>query len=188
MLKRLFKTHSLGDSIPHVKKFYSPQEADTLKERFAAIHTEYWNDHYSNPYICDGKQWSLTVRYVDGYRLSCGGSNAYPNNWDALLAFFCIDNDKDDDETERHHGKLIYCSVSINGGKAYYYTTDDESIKSGDYVIVPVGADNNELQGVVEDVGYYSPENVPFPFNRTKAILRKTDEFEDDKDGNMTES
>lgn len=167
------QSHSHGERSPLDKKQYSADETNALKERFAAIHTEYWNNDYPNPCVCDGEQWSLTVRYSDGYTLSCSGSNAYPENWKALLEFFGIDYDDGDDEDKRQPGELIYCSVSLDGGKTYYYTTEDESIAIGDVVIVPVGTDNTELKGEVENIEYFLPENVPFPLERIKTILRK---------------
>ncbi len=72
-----------------------------MKERFARINTQYWTAEYPNPCVCDGEQWSLTVRYSDGYTLKSSGSNAYPENWDTLLTFFGIDSEKDTGESER---------------------------------------------------------------------------------------
>lgn len=184
----LYRTPSLGESEPFDKKVYSAQEADYLKERFSLIRTEYWNANYPNPSVCDGEQWSLAIHYSDGYRSSSSGSNAYPENWNSILEFFGIDDDNEAEFTGRQPGELIYCSVSFeDGGKTYYYTTTDESIGVGDEVIVPVGADNNELTGVIEDIEYFLPTNVPFPLDRTKMIIRKTDSFDIDEDDNESE-
>ncbi|MDD4495266.1 MAG: ADP-ribosylglycohydrolase family protein [Eubacteriales bacterium] len=150
----LTQSPSLIESSPLDKTQYSVDELTALRERFAAIHTEYWNTEYPNPCVCDGEQWSMTVRYSDGYTLSCSGSNAYPENWKVLLDFFGIDYDDEDDEVKRQPGELIYCSVSLDGGKTYYYTTEDEPIEIGDMVVVPVGADNTELTGEVDDIDY----------------------------------
>jgi len=94
----LIQVHSLGNPEPSVGKVYSKQEADDLRANFAAIHTEYWNADYSNPCICDGEQWSLNVRYADGNMTSSSGSNAYPENWNALCTFFGVDNGDDEDD------------------------------------------------------------------------------------------
>lgn len=83
----------------------------------------------------------------------------------------------------RQTGELIYCSVSLDDSKTYYYTTKDESIEIGDMVIVPVGVDNNELTGEVENIEYFLPENVPFPLERTKTIIRKASIHEIDNIG-----
>lgn len=181
----LCQTHSLGESEPFDKKVYSAQEADNLKERFSQIHTEYWNVDYLNPCVCDGEQWNLTVRYSDGYMFNSSGSNAYPENWNAILEFFGLSDDDEEEYAKRQPGELIYCSVSLeDGGKTYYYTTTDESIEVGDEVIVPVGTDDHELTGVVEDIEYYLPEKAPFPLNRTTVIIRKMNDFDDDENDN----
>lgn len=78
----------------------------------------------------------------------------------------------------RRKSDLIYCSVTFeDDGKSYYYLTDDDSIKVGDKVIVPAGIDNHEAIVEVVDIEYFSKENVPFPLEKTKRIIRKwTDE------------
>lgn len=78
-----------GDSILDTKE-YSESEAALLSEQFSAIHIEYWNSDYVASHICDGEQWSLSVRYSDRQTLECGGSNAYPSNWSELLDLFGI--------------------------------------------------------------------------------------------------
>jgi hypothetical protein len=111
-------------------------------------HTEYWKSEYpqeGDMLICYGTQWSLFVRYEGFSRLMYGGDNTYPENWEALLTLFGIeyddeDDDYDDDEKPgRKLGEVIYCSVSFSeDGSTYYYQTEDESIKVGDRVIVPL--------------------------------------------------
>jgi len=87
---KLTQEHSLqeGASLPAV---LTAEEAERLKEQFAAIHTENWKPKYFDPDILDGEQWDLTVRYTDGSKLEHSGSNAYPANWNALLDFFRIE-------------------------------------------------------------------------------------------------
>jgi len=173
------QTHSLGKTAPIDKRTYSAKEADALRERFSSIHTEYWNASYPNPCVCDGEQWSLTVRYTNGFTLEYSGSNAYPENWNELLSVFGIDREDKETDSDDLTSELIYCRVSLEeGGKTYYYITDDESIEVKDEVIVPVGSENAELSGVVEKVERFSPENVPSPWERTKVIIRK-EEAED---------
>lgn len=73
-------------------------------------------------------------------------------------------------------GEYIYCSVSLEQwGETYFYRTEDDTINVGDYVIVPVGASNNELRGLVEEIDYYTEDSVPFPLDKTKIICRKTE-------------
>lgn len=78
------------DCIPE-RKEYSKSEAARLSGQFSTIHTEYWNSAYADWLVCDGEQWSLTVRYSDRHTFEYSGSNAYPSNWLELLTFFWID-------------------------------------------------------------------------------------------------
>lgn len=87
-------------------------------ERFAAIHTEYWNSEYIDPSVCDGEQWSLDVSYSDEYSLSYSGSNAYPENWTELLEIFNLNRSDEDeyvDEDDRYedaHQLFTYRDLS----------------------------------------------------------------------------
>lgn len=61
--------------------------------------------------------------------------------------------------------------------KSYYYLTEDDSIEIGDFVLVPAGKYNHEAVVEVVNIEYFSEENVPFPIEKTKRIIRKcTDE------------
>ena len=92
----LSQAHTLGDSEPHDTQTFSQAEAGQLRERFANIHTEYWNADYSNLQIMDGTQWTLSVHYADGYVIEYFGSNAYPENWNELLCFFGIEQGREE--------------------------------------------------------------------------------------------
>lgn len=75
---------------------------------------------------------------------------------------------------KRRKSDYIYCSVSFSGGyKTYYYITDDDSIEVGDLVIVPAGRDNHEAVVEVEEIEYFSEDEVPLPVEKTKRIIRK---------------
>jgi hypothetical protein len=74
-------------------------------------------------------------------------------------------------------GMLIYCSCMFDqSGNTYYYRTEDRTIEEGDEVVVPVGADNREEVVIVDAVDYYKPEDVPFPIEKTKMIIRKVED------------
>ena len=84
----------------------------------------------------------------------------------------------------RRKSDLIYCSVTLDGGyTTYYYRTEDDSIAPEDWVLVPVGRDNRPVKGKVLKVAYFAPEEVPFPVQRTKKILRRCtpDNWEEDQ-------
>ncbi|MDO4284692.1 MAG: hypothetical protein Q4C60_05075 [Eubacteriales bacterium] len=69
------------------------------------------------------------------------------------------------------------CSVKLPfSEKPYAYRAEDSALQIEDRVIVPVGVDNEETEGVVVSVGQYARIAVPYPVERTKTILRKVTE------------
>ena len=74
--------------------------------------------------------------------------------------------------------EYIYCSVSFSkGGKTYYYRTEDDTIKIGDKVVVPVGKEYVEKTVIVENIEYFTDENIPMPLNKVKMVLGKDGEI-----------
>lgn len=68
----------------------------------------------------------------------------------------------------------IYCSVYYSGGcKSYQYIADEDDIEVGDYVLVPVGANGKETVAKVVEKKYFCVDDVPFPVEKTKHIIRK---------------
>lgn len=77
-------------------------------------------------------------------------------------------------KVKRRTTDYIYCSVVFEEGqKTYYYLTEDDSIKIGDFVLVPAGKDNREVVVEVVNIEYFSEDNVPLPIEKTKRIIRK---------------
>jgi ADP-ribosylglycohydrolase len=74
-----------------IEKQYSQEETAKLLSAFNSLNIDYWNSEYIEPYICDGTQWELAVKYKGQRGTVWIGSNAYPHNWDDLLSFFGID-------------------------------------------------------------------------------------------------
>lgn len=77
-----------------------------------------------------------------------------------------------------NQGDLIFCSVAFeDGGKSYYYLTEDDTLEIGDLVCVPVGTEDGEAIVEVVKIEYFSEKEAPFPLRKMKSILRKcTDE------------
>ena len=68
----------------------------------------------------------------------------------------------------------IYCGVLLPfSSRPYAYRTEDPSLKIGDRVLVPVGAEQKEMTGTVVSVGQYTRVSVPFPVEKTKKIIRR---------------
>ena len=85
-------------------------------------------------------------------------------------------SDDDWDDGFDDDDDLFYDPYDLNrdgSTRPYFYRVKDISLEAGDKVIVPVGRENEEKQGVVVSVGQYSEYSVPFPPEKTKFILRK---------------
>ena len=68
--------------------------------------------------------------------------------------------------------KYLFCSISFSEyGDEYNYISDIETVKIGDFVIVPIGKDNKERVGRVEKVQYCSRWTAPYPINKAKKII-----------------
>lgn len=81
------------------------------------------------------------------------------------------------------NNKTIFTYASIkyneNQDRTFYYLSDIEDLKEGDYVLVP--ARDIECTGIVERVEEFMYDNLPFPLQRTKKIIKKItrEEFEE---------
>lgn len=74
----------------------------------------------------------------------------------------------------RKEGQYIFCSVTFNrGGKSYYYLTEDDSIKVGDFVVVPVGYEKRREVVRVARIEYFYKDEAPYPIESTKKIIEK---------------
>lgn len=84
---------------------------------------------------------------------------------------------------KRRKSEYIYCSVIFyDGGKSYYYLTDDDTIMIGDIVLVPAGEDNEEKFVKVVAIDYFTKEQAPLPLEKTKKIIRKCTEADFEKE------
>ena len=77
-------------------------------------------------------------------------------------------------KSNRKGDEYIFCSVEFNEkGKSYYYVTEDDTLKVGDKVVVAVGDEGHLALAKIISIDYFPEDQVPFPINRTKPILRK---------------
>ncbi|MDY6066027.1 MAG: hypothetical protein SPI59_06885 [Finegoldia sp.] len=94
-----------------------------------------------------------------------------------FLSYYGVGDIFDEDLYEkvfRRQGELIVCGVIFkNSYKSYFYLTDDDDLCPGDFVLVPTGKDNLETVGQIATKGYYLPENMPYPLDNIKKIIRR---------------
>ena len=72
--------------------------------------------------------------------------------------------------------QYTYCKVRFSNSRfELSYLTEDESIRAGDFVRVPFGKENEERVGLVTSVISCTSEDVPYPPEKTKRVLEKTE-------------
>lgn len=80
--------------------------------------------------------------------------------------------------TQRHtQQQYIYCKVRFSSTRfPLSYLTEDESVRAGDFVKVPFGKENEERVGLVVRVIPCTREDAPYPPEKTKHVLGKTEQ------------
>ena len=69
-----------------------------------------------------------------------------------------------------------FCNVQFKeDGAAYAYLTGGISLKAGDFVVVPIGDHQAEKLARVTEVFVCSTQNVPYPPEKAKFVLRKSE-------------
>ena len=73
-------------------------------------------------------------------------------------------------------GYYQFCKVQFkDGGSSYAYLTGGLPLAVGDFVVVPVGNRNAEKTGRVTDVFVCSAQDAPYPPEKAKFVLRKSE-------------
>ena len=84
-------------------------------------------------------------------------------------------------KAKRRESDLIFCKVTFeDGGQTYTYIADSDDYYEGDLVVVPAGQDNHEAVVRIESIEYRQAEEAPFPLEKTKHILRKFEDEDED--------
>ena len=93
----------------------------------------------------------------------------------------CVHNDELENVL-KDKNIYYYCSVLYeNNPFPYHYRVNNLSLNIGDKVVVPVGSENKEVIAEVVSVEQHTRVSVPYPIEECKFVIRKYDEFEDDK-------
>lgn len=76
--------------------------------------------------------------------------------------------------------QYTYCKVRFSNSRFQLsYIIEDESVQAGDFVKVPFGRENEERVGLVTQVISCTSEDAPYPPEKTKYVLEKTEQPED---------
>ena len=80
-------------------------------------------------------------------------------------------------EKSTNGGYYQFCKVQFkDGGSPYAYLTGGLPLAVGDFVVVPVGNRNAEKTGRVTDVFVCSAQDAPYPPEKAKFVLRKSEQ------------
>ena len=72
--------------------------------------------------------------------------------------------------------RFIFVGVTFeNYPKIYHYLCDSGDIKLYETMLVPVGSDNEEKQGVVTEKILCSVDDAPYPPSKAKKVIKKID-------------
>ncbi len=74
---------------------------------------------------------------------------------------------------DEENTEYIYCEVDLGASHKYSYITEDENIKEGDTVVVPIGSRNLETLGIIAKIIRCTGKTAPYPPSKTKKVLRK---------------
>ena len=138
-------------------------------------------------YLEELKGYKITIELEkDGQRIIIGtfDKKGLPEDWEDFaeavldfMLFYGLGEILDPsiyNLIKRRKDEYIYCSVTFEDSyKTYYYLTDDDSIEVGDLVMVPAGIDDHLAMVKVVKIEYFKEEDVPFPMNKIKKIVRK---------------
>lgn len=83
-----------------VSRKLSKEASEELLKQFSALHVEYWNHEYTDPWILDGTGWTLSIRYTGHRGTAWSGMNAFPPNWESLVALFTAEQPKEENNEE----------------------------------------------------------------------------------------
>jgi len=131
------------------------------------------------------KEYTITIDFKKKPQRVIKGSfdkNGLPKDWPEFagdifdfMRFYDLGEILDTtvySKAKHRAGEYMFCSVKLNeGGKNYYYISDDDTIEVGDFVIVPVGNYENTFIVEVVNIEYFSEEKAPFPIEKTKHII-----------------
>lgn len=134
------------------------------------------------------KDYRITINYLYGEQRVLTGSfdkNGLPDDFsdfaETIFDFMCfygigeILNPTVHSKVLRKQTDFIFCNVQFDEyGNTYCYLTDDTTLEVGHYVIVPVGKSAHESVAKIESIEYHPAEDAPFPLDRIKRIICKS--------------
>lgn len=171
-----------------VKKYHIAEGVKNFLDSLDAedLFTEFYERDNDVPFLCGGiAVYEVKVEFYRQMSRVISGiydKQGLPLDWSdfikKLRAFVVrYDFGKMFDErvytrTRRQKNQYIYLSVKFGDyGKPYYYLTDDDTIRVGEQVEVPVGSNGTERIVRVHKKEYFSEDDLPMPLDKVKSII-----------------
>lgn len=141
------------------------------------------------------EEYKLSVEYRKSPMVELSGvydKYGLPENWpdiiDEVLMFIrrrgFVGAILDSDIYEggrRRTSDLTFVYVRFGyGDKEYCYLADEDIYAEGDLVLVPVGGEGKTKAVEVTRVEYHSAEDAPYPLDKIKKVIGKTDEMDEE--------
>ncbi|WP_125567767.1 hypothetical protein [Companilactobacillus insicii] len=129
----------------------------------------------------------LKVNYNDGTHkfFFYNDTEELPSNWKVMTSLIKDSFNKrvftesifDIEPPEKEY---LICKVRFgNYGNSYSYLVDDETLSSGDRVLVPVGNDGKQKEVTVDSVGKYTDSTSSYPISKMKHVIAKVNKSYD---------
>lgn len=119
-------------------------------------------------YFLSPHQYKTEAEYIAVLEYAKRAKERYEKKIENVTKNYYIDEKCEDNTIYK------YCGVVFeNNTLVFHYIANDENIRPGDVVIVPVGINNEEKEARVVSVGEYLSNAVPYPVAKTKEVIRK---------------
>lgn len=146
--------------------------------------TDYLNCHDTEVWETDSGTWelALTDEATGKYRFVgsiCHDRTHFLGEFSRNLRRYLHKADlfAFDGRTGEKSDGIEFCSCEFyDGGRTYYYTTNDPSLEEGDLVRVPVGENGRVAVVRIVNIEYFEEDDLPMPFDEVKSIIEKVDE------------
>lgn len=159
---------------------------ETLNDDIVRTLTYDWYDEPDKPLKDNVPFYELSITRYNGDTLTHKGiydKNHVPVDWQDVMNGIrhFIPDDADMILLDNHRfysvksdTDMTFYSVDVWGAnRTYYYFSHDDTLKTGDRVIVPFGRDNEQRYGTIQNIEYFSPDSLPYPAEKTKYIERR---------------
>lgn len=173
-------SQKMSDVCFNKREYYNPDDIDELLNSIERI-----DDKLEKSKKKEEAQYTLIATYSNGTVKEMKGNYnrlELPANWDNIVdsinefvSFYSMGEllDKNNLPIQLAQDEVIYAEVRLSGtGGTYYYLVENIDVSIGDKVIIPVGPNNKEIEGYVENLTIYKVADVPYPLKDIKKIIK----------------